>query len=742
MSLGGDSCDVRKNNITAFGNYTMGVASEVQELRVFNNYIGLLSSEIGNETMWETFGTETNGIKIVDGEAALIGNNISTEGRGINVVGGNVTALENNITLVANEGVDAYAVYAKGANLFEFTNNDVQYVGATNGTGINNAVYVSEVPVVLISENKFDLALVSSYVPWEEVPAGSGNYVSFPVSEGIVIEKCDGAAFIDNEVNMLYCDVVGDYDTIYTVSIKDSDLAVVSGNEINALGHTYVYGIQMNGDDFIIANNTIKVASDNYYANGIDIEGPAAGAVGNNQIMVQGVQSAYGIYSGMNGQNTTVAYADNFIGADAYNVFGMSLGDLESLVEVNTLSLNGNYTTGIAYRGVKLDAHGNAITANGSNVGNLSVWEAFGVETIGIKVLMGISDIADNLIVATSDYAIDARDTVAIVHDNYLRGAKYIGDESVANATLAEVYRNTPSRTPSVISITEVSGDFTVTGVLKDIDGVVLPDQEIVYSFNGTNGTVKTDENGTFVLANLSNGEINLAFDGETHFVPANATLTLKDISPEAPVKVDSQFNITGGVITLKGYAVDTKAGEEGMYYATELLDANGNPIADAKIQFAVNDKIYNRTTKENGSFTPYKLNMNRAGRYTMAFYFAGNDNYTGAFASVCVDLDKKPIKIKASNKSYKASQKTKKYTVTLSTDVCSSHDGKAHLRSGLKVTLTVNGKTFNGKTNSNGKVTFKINNLSKKAKYKAKVSYEGDSTYESASKTVTITAK
>ena len=57
-------------------------------------------------------------------------------------------------------------------------------------------------------------------------------------------------------------------------------------------------------------------------------------------------------------------------------------------------------------------------------------------------------------------------------------------------------------------------------------------------------------------------------------------------------------------------------------------------------------------------------------------------------------------------------------------------------------VTLTVNGKTYTGKTNSAGKVTFKITNLSKKAKYKARISYEGDATYESAIKTVTLTVK
>ena len=169
------------------------------------------------------------------------------------------------------------------------------------------------------------------------------------------------------------------------------------------------------------------------------------------------------------------------------------------------------------------------------------------------------------------------------------------------------------------------------------------------------------------------------------------------------------------------------------------MLDANDKPISNVYIEFAVNNKIYNRTTDENGTFDPYKLNMVRAGRYTMAFNFAGDDNYTNAFACVCVDLDKKPIKIKASAKSYKAAAKTKKYTATLST--INGLDGKMYL-SPKKVSLKVNGKTFNAKTNSNGKVTCKITNLTKKGKYSAVISYDGDKTYESASKKVTLLVK
>ena len=248
-----------------------------------------------------------------------------------------------------------------------------------------------------------------------------------------------------------------------------------------------------------------------------------------------------------------------------------------------------------------------------------------------------------------------------------------------------------------------------------------------------------TAKDGSFVIEAMPNSPVSIDYAGDNTTEPTKTSITIKEYDAPVPVKLTSEFNITNRAITITGYAVDGPAGEQGIYYATELLDENGNPIKNVYIEFAVNNKIYNRTTYENGSFKPYKLNMVRAGRYTMAFNFVGDDNYTNAFACVCVDLSKKPITIKASSKSYKATTKTKKYTVTLST--IKGLDGKMYL-SPKKVSLKVNGKTYTVKTNSKGQVTFKITNLKKKANYKAKISYAGDKTYESASKTVTLKVK
>ena len=102
-------------------------------------------------------------------------------------------------------------------------------------------------------------------------------------------------------------------------------------------------------------------------------------------------------------------------------------------------------------------------------------------------------------------------------------------------------------------------------------------------------------------------------------------------------------------------------------------------------------------------------------------------------FAVNCIGAQRLHLIRYRLNLHYQSGAKTKKYTVTLKTIVRFSEDAKVYLKSDKK---------FSGKTNSKGQVTFKITNLNKMAKYKAKISYAGDITYEAATKTVTLTVK
>ena len=90
---------------------------------------------------------------------------------------------------------------------------------------------------------------------------------------------------------------------------------------------------------------------------------------------------------------------------------------------------------------------------------------------------------------------------------------------------------------------------------------------------------------------------------------------------------------------------------------------------------------------------------------------------------------------INAKNKSFKDKTKIKKYSVVLKNSLGETLKNK-------KVTLKVNGKTYNAKTDANGKAVFKINKLTKKGTFSATISYAGDKSYSKVNKKVKITVK
>ena len=336
----------------------------------------------------------------------------------------NATGVEisdSTINFNAVSNADGYAIKADTISNLKLLNNAITYVGSTLYSGINNGILVSNSYDVNIKGNKFNLSLVSAAVAWFEVPTGSGNWVSTTISEGIVVDSSTEVIFEDNIVDLVYNSISGSYDTLYAIDFKDSAYTAISGNTISVSGHTYTYGIITSGFNFVIDDNTIIVESDNYYANGIDIEGPAAGEVKNNVISVNGVQSAYGIYSGMNGQNVSAIYTNNTITGKAYNVFGMSLGDVVSQIDSSYIDLDGNYTTGIAYYGNYINATENRIVLTSSEEGNESIWESFGVETVGIKVVKGAATITNNVIAtAGKGVSLTGNETSAYLADNFI----------------------------------------------------------------------------------------------------------------------------------------------------------------------------------------------------------------------------------------------------------------------------------------------------------------------------------
>ena len=107
---------------------------------------------------------------------------------------------------------------------------------------------------------------------------------------------------------------------------------------------------------------------------------------------------------------------------------------------------------------------------------------------------------------------------------------------------------------------------------------------------------------------------------------------------------------------------------------------------------------------------------------------------YKGSTSSVKVTVKKATPKLTAKSTSYKLKVKTKKYLITLK--------NQNQALKNTKVTLKINGKTYNTKTNSKGQGIFKITNLKKKGKYTAILTVPTNTYYNKVTKKVKINVK
>ncbi|PWB85516.1 Ig-like domain-containing protein [Methanobrevibacter thaueri] len=173
--------------------------------------------------------------------------------------------------------------------------------------------------------------------------------------------------------------------------------------------------------------------------------------------------------------------------------------------------------------------------------------------------------------------------------------------------------------------------------------------------------------------------------------------------------------------------------------YSITLKDEKGNFVPSQTVTFVLNGKtIGSAKTNSKGvatiKLTSIALKTAKAGSKKLVIKVKGK-NCKVSDKTVNVKINKEKVKIISKKKSFKRSQKTKKYVVTLK-----NTKGKAIKKA--KVTLKVKGKKYKAKTNSKGKATFKVKKLTKKGKYKATIKFSGNKYYKKASKKVKITVK
>ena len=372
----------------------------------------------------------------------------------------------------------------------------------------------------------------------------------------------------------------------------------------------------------------------------------------------------------------------------------MELAGVESNIENNKITANGNYTMGIGSVSQKLDVKNNTIKAKGSNTGNTYIWDGIGVETIGIKLLSGEASIVSNNVDTTGKYAVGVANTSSSVHDNHLIANELFGDGSVNFTADAEVYNNTPSKT-SKISSSDMKiyyGDkYQVT--VTDENGTPISNGAVKITVVGKTYTAITDKNGVASLPiclTPKSYDIVAKYVGGDEYGPSICNNTITILSS---INADSM---------VRGY-------NSGMDFKATFLDTKGKALANTKVSFMVNNKEYFANTDSKGVA---KLNAKLApGSYTVTAINPVTKQKLSKTATI--------VKRLQMNKDI-----VMDYYDGTSYSVKAFDDNGKPVGAGEIVKISVAGKTFSCKTSKYGYAILKINLLPKS--YKITAEYKG----------------
>ncbi|WP_304086769.1 peptidoglycan-binding protein [Methanobrevibacter ruminantium] len=232
---------------------------------------------------------------------------------------------------------------------------------------------------------------------------------------------------------------------------------------------------------------------------------------------------------------------------------------------------------------------------------------------------------------------------------------------------------------------------YTSTG--KVIDNVIMKNGTAVLNY-------KPELNVRYVYAQLNNQTLNIS------------------------VKMKDESKLI--VNNLTKYYLENKP------LTIKLTDSNNLSLTEKTVIIKISGKEYQKKTDTKGMIN---LSIDLSpGTYNAVISFE-DDDYRNQKKTVKITILKNKPSINAKNKSFKDKTKIKKYSVVLKNSLGETLKNK-------KVTLKVNGKTYNAKTDANGKAVFKINKLTKKGTFSATISYAGDKSYSKVNKKVKITVK
>lgn len=585
----------------------------------------------------------------------------------IDVRGANANINNNIFSVDSAFDKDSFVINAENAANLTIDNNTIVYSGKTDGNGINNIIKVIDSDNVNILNNYIFAEIPSvpvKYMP----PTGTATVMS----AGIYTEGSANLNIASNNIAIEYNNASGAYDTIHALYIG-GDNAVVENNNISIKGHTYVYGITIDGKNFTIASNAFYSDSDNNYADGIQIYDNSNGIIKDNEVFVESPVVAYGIYSSNWGDKANnIIYEGNNVAGNSTYIYGIYVSGNNETLTGNEITLVGNFTTGVASSAANVILNKNDIVTSGNNIGNASnCGDSIIAETTGIKIAYGNASVTNCTVKTTGENTVNTTGSGSVTY-NYLVSNTGLGDKTVQSNNKTIVENNGPEFLLTVPELVKIYGSADkLTAILTDASHNPIANANITFTINGRNYTKTTNETG---VASLN---INLYPGVFTVSASYNDTT------------VNSTVIVTSSII---GDNI-VKIFQNGTQFFATFYGKDGKPLANnTDVTFNINGVFYTRQTNENGTA---RLNINLIpGKYILTAINPANNEEKGFNVTVLSNVETANLV---------------KYYKNESQFVVKVLNGDGTPANGTNVTFNING-VFYTRDVINGTATLNIN--------------------------------
>ena len=264
---------------------------------------------------------------------------------------------------------------------------------------------------------------------------------------------------------------------------------------------------------------------------------------------------------------------------------------------------------------------------------------------------------------------------------------------------------------------------------------------------------------GKYVVAYLKNGTkplkdkaVKITIDGRTweKYTDSNGKVTLKilTLTPKVyPCTIkfagNNYYSSSSKTInvTVKGYptyvkispsSISMNYGDSKKLTVRLLNSSNNKSMASKTVSLVVNGKTYNKTTNSTG-YAVFTIPTLNPGVYSATVKFGGGSNYASCSKTLNVTVNKIFTKISTNSSDYVFAESGELIAIL------QNKDGKAI--GGKILTFSIDNKTFSATTDSNGRASFLVSELSL-GNYSGIISFGGDNSYNASSESINLIIK